>query len=72
MEVIYKNKSRNGLKNNHKYVCKVIPPCHGKYVYDIQFIYDCTDEEEMDLWLQYASEISIKNNFKYERLEIDG
>lgn len=65
MEMTYINKSRNGLKNQHKYICKIYPPRHGKYVYDINFIYDCTEDEEVDLFLQWASLISINNNFKY-------
>lgn len=71
MELKYKNHSRNGLKNNHKYVVKIYPPSKGIYVYNIEFIYDITDQEEMELWLQYASKISINNNFDYEKFETE-
>ena len=37
MEMIYKNKSRNRLKNNHKYLCDISPPSHGNYTYLVHF-----------------------------------
>lgn len=71
MEVRYKNKSRNGLKNNHSYVVNFTKP-HGFYVYDAHFIYDITEQEEMDIVIQYASEISIRNNLQFNgKLELE-
>ena len=71
MEVKYKNHSRNGLINNHEYVVKIYPPKHGVYVYTIEFIYDSTAEEEMDLVMNYASMISIKHNFDFDKMELE-
>ena len=72
MELKYKNHSRNGLKNNHVYVAKIFPPKNKLYVYTIQFLFDATDQEEMDLELTYASQISINQNFDYDgKLEIE-
>ena len=71
MEIKYKNHSRNGLINNHEYVVKVFPPKNKIYVYTIQFLYDITAQEEMDLIMNYASMISIKHNFNFKDLEIE-
>ena len=72
MELKYKNHSRNGLKNNHIYVAKIFPPKNKSYIYTIQFLFDATDQEEMDLELTYASQISINQNFDYDgKLEIE-
>lgn len=71
MEMTYKNKSRNRLKNNHKYLCDISPPSHGDYTYLVHFYYDCTIEEDVNIWLPYASEISLRNNFEFDRLEIE-
>ena len=71
MEVKYKNRSKNGLINNHEYVVKIYPPKNKVYVYIIHFLFDITKHEEMDLELTYASQISIKHNFEYDKLEIE-
>ena len=71
MELKYKNHSRNGLKNNHTYVVKIFPPKNTLYVYTVHFMFDVTDQEEMDLELTYASKISINQNFDYDKLEIE-
>lgn len=71
MEMKYKNHSRNGLTNNHEYVVKVFPPKNKVYVYNIQFLYDATTQEEMDLVIPYASIISIKHNFDFKEMEIE-
>ena len=41
------------------------------YCYTIQFLYDITEQEEMDLVLEYASQISIKHNFQFDKLELE-
>ena len=71
MELKYIGRTRNGLKNNHSYVVKIFPPTKGVYVYTINFIYDITDQEEMDLVLTYASMISIKHNFAFDKIELE-
>lgn len=71
MELKYINRSKNGLKNNHSYVVKVFPPKNKIYCYTIQFLYDATDKEEMDLVLEYASQISLKHNFQFDKLELE-
>jgi hypothetical protein len=64
MQAKYKNKSRNGLIHGHEYVVMFTKP-KGQYVYDCHIIFDVTEQEEMDLTINYASELSINNNFKY-------
>ena len=71
MELKYKNHSKNGLKNNHSYVAKVFPPKNKLYVYTVQFLFDITEQEEMDLVLEYASQISLKHNFQFNNLELE-
>lgn len=71
MELKYKNHSRNGLKNNHVYVAKIFPPKNNIYVYTVQFLFDVTEQEEMDLVLEYASQISLKYNFQFDNLELE-
>ena len=71
MELKYIQKSRNGLQNNHSYVVKVFPPKNKIYCYTVQFLYDITNQEEMDLVLEYASQISLKHNFQFKKLELE-
>lgn len=71
MELKYIQKTLNGLKNNHSYVVKIFPPKNKIYVYTVQFLYDITDQEEMDLVLEYASQISLKHNFQFDKLELE-
>ena len=71
MQAKYKNKSRNGLKNGHEYIIKIFKPTGHYYVYDCHVIFDVTKQEEMNLWINYASEISIKNNWEFDKLELD-
>lgn len=71
MEVRYKNHTRNGLINNHSYVVKIYPPKNKTYVYNVHFLYDATAQEEMDLIMNYASMISIKHNFDFDKLELE-
>lgn len=71
MEVKYKNYSRNGLINNHEYVVKIYPPKNKIYVYSIEFLYDITAQEEMNLIINYASMISIRHNFDFDELELE-
>ena len=59
MQAKYKNMSRNGLKNGNE------------YIYDCNVVFDITTQEEMDLVINYASEISIKNNWNIDRLELE-
>lgn len=71
MEVKYKNHNKNGLINNHEYVVNIYPPKNKVYVYTIHFLYDITEQEEMDLEMNYASKISIEHNFEFDKLEIE-
>lgn len=70
MQAKYKNTTRNGLKNNHEYVLTVTKP-KGQYVYDFHIIFDVTAQEEMDLFINYASLVSIQNNWTIGKLELD-
>ena len=71
MQAKYKNKSRNGLRNGHEYIIQISKPTGHYYVYDCHVIFDDTKQEEMNLWMNYASEISIKNNWEFDKLELD-
>ena len=71
MQAKYKNKSRNGLRNGHEYIIQISKPTGHYYVYDCHVIFDVTRQEEMNLWMNYASEISIKNNWEFDKLELD-
>lgn len=71
MQVKYKNKSRNGLKNSHEYIVNITKPSSHYYVYDCHVIFDVTGQEEMDILLNFASEISLRNNFEFDKLELD-
>ena len=71
MEIKYIQRTRNGLKNNHNYVVKIFPPKTRKYVYDVQFLYDITEQEELDFVMNYASMISLKHNFKFDKIELE-
>ena len=72
MELKYKNHSRNGLKNNHTYVVKIFPPKNKTYVYTVYFLYDATEQEEMNMMMTFASKISINQTFDYNgELEIE-
>lgn len=59
-----------GLKNGHKYEVKFSKP-HGLYCYVAHFIYDDTEKEEMDKTFTFASEISLKRLFEFDKLEMD-
>ena len=71
MQVKYKNKSRNGLKNGHEYIVNITKPNGNYYVYDCHIIFDVTKQEELDILLNFASEISLRNNFEFDKLELD-
>ena len=69
MELKYIQKTRNGLKNGHKYVANIYPPKNKIYVYNVHFLFDITEQEEMDLTINYASMISLKHNFEFDKIE---
>lgn len=71
MELKYKNHSKNGLKNNHEYVVKIFPPKNKIYCYTVQFVYDITEQEDVDLEMTFASQISLKHNFEFDKLELE-
>ena len=71
MQAKYKNKSRNGLRNGHEYIIKISQPTGHYYVYDCHVIFDVTKQEELDILLNFASEISLRNNFEFDKLELD-
>lgn len=70
MQAKYKNKSRNGLKNGHEYIVKFSKPT-GQYVYDCNVIFDITENEDMNVLLKYASQISIQYNWDIDKLEME-
>lgn len=71
MQVKYINKSMNGLINGHEYVVRVFEPKGHNYTYEVNFIFDITTQEEMDKVMNYASEVSLRQNFKFDRLELE-
>lgn len=72
MQVRYIGKSRNGLTKDHIYEITIKKELKS-YVYDIYVWRDTTHnkEEEIDKVFNYASEISIKQNWKIERIELE-
>lgn len=70
MQAKYKNKTRNRLKHGHEYVVMFTKP-KAQYVYDCHVIFDVTEQEEMDLVINYASELSVKNSWNIDNLELD-
>lgn len=70
MQAKYKDKSRNGLKNGHEYVVKFSKPT-GQYVYDCNVIFDITENEDMNVLLKYASQISIQYSWDIDKLEME-
>lgn len=71
MQAKYINKTMNGLTKNHEYVIMLKEPSKRIYVYDCHIIFDATKKEEMDMWISYASEKSIKRNWEYDKLEFE-
>lgn len=55
------------LKKNHKYEVYFSKP-KGFYAYDCHVVYDLTADEELDITLNYGSELNIRKN----NWEIDG
>ena len=70
MQAKYKDKSRNGLKNGHEYIIKFSKPT-GQYVYDCNVIFDITENEDMNVLLKYASQISIQYSWDIDKLEME-
>lgn len=70
MEVQYIGKTRSFLKHNHIYDV-TIKKMLKSYVYDLTVWRDVTNKEEIDKVLNYASEISIKQNWKLDRIELE-
>lgn len=70
MQAKYKNRSMCGLKNGHEYIVKFSKSIR-EYVYNCHIVFDITEQEETDIIMKYASEISIKNNWDIDKLELD-
>ena len=66
-------KSTNHHKNRHKYEFDVKAPTwtRGDYCYLVHTTYDLTAEEEVDYYDHFSSEISLKQSFKIDKLELD-
>lgn len=71
MQAKYIGKTNKWLKHNNEYIVKFTEPKGHCYVYDCHIIFDIKEQEDMDVFLNYASEISIKQNWEYNRLELD-
>lgn len=70
MEAVYKDKTRNGLINGHKYVIHFSK--HPKqHVYDCYVKFDIDTKEEMNVFLKFSSQVSIKNSFDIDKVELD-
>lgn len=70
MEALYKDKTRNGLIKGHKYIVE-FSKRPKQYVYDCYVKFDIDTKEEMNVLLKFASQISIKNSFDIDKLELD-
>lgn len=71
MQVKYINKSMYGIDKDNEYIVLFKEPSKGIYTYTAHFIYNVTKQEEMDLFMPYASMKSIERNFKYKKWEIE-
>lgn len=71
MQAKYQNKTMNGLTKGHEYIIMLREPSKKIYVYDCHIIFNVTKQEEMDMWMPYASEKSIQRNWKYSKLEFE-
>lgn len=60
---VYKGKEILGFKKDHSYVFKLK---HNGTTYSLNAILDATledEKEEVDIWIDYSSEISIRQNW---------
>ena len=69
----YLKKDTNHHKRNHTYEFYIKAPSwtRGDYCYLVHTTYDFTAEEEVDYYDNYSSEISLKQSFKIDKLELD-
>lgn len=67
----YVNKNMNGLTKKHNYELYFKKGSGRDYGYYCHIAYDLTSEEEIDKYLVYSSLISLKNNWEFEKLELD-
>lgn len=70
MQAKYKGKNIKELKTEHEYIVKFTKP-EKQYVYNCIALFDLTENKEVHTVINYASQISIKNNWDIDRLEIE-
>lgn len=71
MQAKYISNKIKTLKKNHVYELYFSKKAKS-YVYDCIVERDLTDDKSIGLYLQFASEISIKNYFDIKKLELEG
>ena len=73
MRAKWLKKDTNHHKYNHSYEFYVKAPSgvRGDYCYLVHTTYDYTSEEEVDFNDHFSSEISLKQSFKIDKLELD-
>ena len=66
-------KDTNHHKHNHEYEFYIKAPSgvRGDYCYLVHTTYDYTLGEEVDFNDHFSSEISLKQSFKIDKLELD-
>lgn len=67
----YKGKEIMGFQHGHVYVFELK---HNGYTYVLHGFSDITYEDEhedVDLWINYSSEISIKQNWNIKEIDTD-
>lgn len=64
------NKEIKILEKNKVYDIEFDKP-KGSYVYIVSILRNVTDDKSMDEMIYYASQISIKNNWKIDKVPID-
>ena len=73
MRAKWLKKDTNHHKHNHSYEFYVKAPSgvRGDYCYLVHTTYDYTAEEEVDFNDHFSSEISLKQSFKIDKIELD-
>lgn len=66
-------KDTNHHKHNHEYEFYIKAPSgvRGDYCYLVHTTYDYAAEEEVDFNDHFSSQISLKQSFKIDKLELD-
>lgn len=70
MECKYTGQNIRDLIKGHEYTINITKP-KSVYTYQIDILYDITLQQEVDYSINYSSELSIKQNWNIDKVEID-